>query len=132
MFKCFKKKVKTIFDMPADETKPKFEEMINLVYSIIGSDSYAELSSKTIVPLGSTQQDVAKLLKENAPKKVKQVLDMLLVDNFESIIKISALIFCQDYETYKKKSINEICNDYLSLSRENTIVLLNFFTRAGR
>lgn len=132
--KLFRKKQvtkKTIFDMPIIETKEKFEMLSNIIYEIIGSDSFAQLSSKVAIPLGSTQQDVARLLKENAPKKVKIILDMLLKDNFENIIKFSSIIFCEDYDDYCKKSINEIVEDYMSLSKENSGKLLSFFSHAG-
>lgn len=126
-----KEKKKTIFDIPVAETKEKFQELANIIYNVIGSDSFANLSAKVTIPTGSTQQDVARLLKDNAPKKVKMILDLLLVDNFENIIKFSSILFCEDYEEYAQKSINEIAEDYSSLSKESAGKLLNLFTRAG-
>lgn len=131
----FKKKTKTkttIFDIPVKEAKEKLTELSEIIYNIIGSDSFAELSVKTPVPMGATKEDVKKLLKENAPKKVKQILDTLLIDNFDDIIKASSIIFCEDYEFYRTKSINQIAEDYTSLSKENAGKLLSFFSRAGR
>ena len=131
----FKKKTKTkttIFDIPVKDAKEKLAELSNIIYGIIGSDSFAELSVKTPVPMGATKEEIKKLLKENAPKKVKQVLDILLVDNFENIIKASSIIFCEEYDFYATKSINQIAQDYQSLSKENAGKLLSFFSRAGR
>ena len=131
----FKKRTKTkitVFDIPVKEAKEKLTELSDIVYSIVGSDSFVELSVKTPVPMGATKEDVKKLLKENAPKKVKQILDVLLIDNFDNIVRASSIIFCEDYEFYRTKSINQIAEDYASLSKENAGKLLSFFSRAGR
>ena len=131
----FKKKTKTrttVFDIPVKEAKDKLTELSDIIYKIVGSNSFAELSIKTPVPMGATREDVKMLLRENAPKKVKQILDALLIDNFDDIIRASSIIFCEDYEFYRTKSINQIAEDYSSLSKENTGKLLSFFSRAGR
>lgn len=131
----FKKKTKTkttIFDIPVKEAKDKLTELSDIIYGIIGSESFAELSVKTPVPMGATREDVKKLLRENAPKKVKQILDVLLIDNFDNIVRASSIIFCEEYEFYRTKSINQIAQDYTSLSKENAGKLLSFFSRAGR
>lgn len=131
----FKKKTKTkttIFDIPVKEAKDKLTELSDIIYKIVGSNSFAELSIKTPVPIGATREDVKMLLRENAPKKVKQILDALLIDNFDDIIRASSIIFCEDYEFYRTKSINQIAEDYSSLSKENAGKLLSFFSRAGR
>ena len=131
----FKKKTKTkttVFDIPVKEAKEKLTELSDIIYGIVGSDSFVELSVKTPVPMGATKEDIKKLLKENAPKKVKQVLDILLIDNFDAIIRASSIIFCEDYEFYRTKSINQIAEDYTSLSKENAGKLLSFFSRAGQ
>ena len=131
----FKKKTKTkttVFDIPVKEAKEKLTELSDIIYGIIGSESFAELSVKTPVPMGATREDVKKLLKENAPKKVKQILDTLLIDNFDNIIRASSIIFCEEYEFYRTKSINQIADDYSTLSKENAGKLLSFFSRAGR
>ena len=127
----FKKKTKTkttIFDIPVKEAKEKLAELSEIIYGVVGSESFAELSVKTPIPMGATKEDVKKLLKENAPKKVKQILDTLLIDNFDNIIRASSIIFCEDYEFYRTKSINQIA----TLSKENAGKLLSFFSRAGR
>ena len=131
----FKKKTKTkttIFDIPVKDSKEKLEELSEIIYGIIGSESFAELSVKTPVPMGATREDVKKLLRENAPKKVKQILDVLLIDNLDNIVRASSIIFCEEYEFYRTKSINQIVEDYTSLSKENAGKLLSFFPRAGR
>ena len=132
----FKKKKtetrKTVFDIPVMEAKEKLTELSNIIYGIVGSKSFAELSVKTPVPLDATNEDVKRMLMENAPKKVKQVLDVLLIDNFDNIIRASSIIFCEDYDTYRLKSINQIAEDYTSLSKDNAGKLLGFFSRAGQ
>ena len=130
-----KKKTKTkttIFDIPVKEAKEKLTELSDIIYSVVGSESFAELSVKTPIPMGATKEDVKKILRENAPKKVKQILDTLLIDNFDNIIKASSIIFCESYDFYRTKSINQIAEDYQSLSKENAGKLLSFFSRAGQ
>lgn len=130
-----KKKTKTkttIFDIPVKEAKEKLTELSDIIYSVVGSESFAELSVKTPIPMGATKEDVKKILRENAPKKVKQILDTLLIDNFDNIIKASSIIFCENYDFYRTKSINQIAEDYQSLSKENAGKLLSFFSRAGQ
>ena len=34
------------------------------------------------------------------------------MDNFDEIIRASSIIFCEDYEFYRTKSINQIAEDY--------------------
>ena len=134
MFKRKKKEQKmiTIFDLPIIESKDKFQEIAKSIYNIIESEKFAEISSKIPVPMGATKKDVEAMIHKEAPKKVKDILSLLLEDNFENVINICSLIFCQDYDLYKTKSVNQIVEDFNRLSRAEISVLLGFFTRAGR
>lgn len=131
-FKKRPKRITTIFDLPVKEVKDKLTELSDIIYRIISSDSFVEISAKTVIPQNATMQDVQKLLKEKAPAKIKQILDLLIGDNFDDIIRASSLIFCEDYEFYRTRSLNQIAEDYASLSTENAGILIGFFTRAGR
>lgn len=134
---CFRKKRKpdtitTIFDIPVIDSKVRLQELSQLVYNLIESPKFAEISSKIPVPVGATQKDVEKLVHEYAPKKIKNILTLFIDDNFENIIKMVAIVFCQDYEFYKTKSINQICDDLSKLTKEQLGRLIGFFSRAGR
>lgn len=131
MFKK-RKKIITIFDLPVIESKEKFQEISKSIYKIIGSPKFAEISKKIPVPTGATKKDVSNLIHKEAPKKIKYVLELLFEDNFEDVINICALIFCQDYDFYKTKSINQIVDDFNRLSGEDSQRLLGFFTHAGK
>ena len=130
----FKKKEKfiTIFDLPVIESKEKFQEIAKNIYAIIESPKFADISKKIPVPQGATKKEISDLIHKEAPKKIKDILELLLVDNFENAIRICSLIFCQDYDLYKTKSINQIVDDFNRLSNENSQRLLVFFTRAGK
>lgn len=132
MFKKKEKKLITIFDLPVIESKEKFQEIAKSIYGIIESPKFAEISAKIPVPVGATKKEVADMIHKEAPKKIKDVLELLLVDNFENVINICALIFCESYDLYKTKSINQIVEDFNRLSKENTSRLLGFFTLAGK
>ena len=133
MFKRKKQeKMMTIFDLPVIESKEKFQEIAKSIYNIIESPKFAEITTKIPVPSGATKKEVADLIHKEAPKKIKDILELLLVDNFENVINICALIFCQDYELYKTKSINQIVDDFNKLSNTDTSRLLSFFTLAGK
>jgi hypothetical protein len=132
MFKKKVKKLTTIFDLPVIESKEKFQEIAKSVYRIIESPKFAEISAKIPVPTGATKKEVADLIHKEAPKKVRDILELLLVDNFESVINICALIFCESYDLYKTKSINQIVDDFNRLSKTDASRLLGFFTLAGK
>jgi hypothetical protein len=132
MFKKKEEKFITIFDLPVIESKEKFQEIAKCIYEIIESPKFAEISKKIPVPQGATKREISDLIHKEAPKKIKHILELLLVDNFESVIKICSLIFCQGYDLYKTKSINQIADDFDKLSSTDASRLLGFFTRAGK
>lgn len=123
--------MKTIFDLPIKESKDKFQKIATNIYSIIENPKFAEISSKIPVPMGATRKDLEELVHKEAPKKVKDILDLLLRDNFDNVMQICALIFCEDYELYQTKSLNQIADDFSKLSKTNLMRLISFFPRAG-
>lgn len=126
-----KKQLINIFKLPIRESKFKFLEMNTYVKNIIGSDKFIELTTKTKIPLNATRKDVEEMVKKYAPEKVSQFIEFLFDTNFEDIMHIGALIFCQDYELYISKSINQILDDFKTLSKDEVGQLVGFFHRAG-
>lgn len=126
------KKISTIFQLPAIEERDKFIEIKNHVYNIIESPKFIEFTTKVKIPVGATRQDVNKLLKDNAPEKIKQAFEILFEDNFEDIMHILAIIFCQDYNLYITKSFDQIIQDLQALSQQQIGMVVGFFTHAGR
>lgn len=125
-------KIKTVFDLPIKESKTSFKEIAKCVYSIIENPKFAEIASKIPVPAGATQKDIENMIKEYTPKKIQNVLDLLLEDNYSDIIKICALVFCETVDFYETKSLNQIAEDFSRLTKDEAYQILGFFTRAGK
>lgn len=127
-----RRKIKTVFDLPIEESKVRLNKMSNNIYAIVESPKFAEIASKIPVPVSATQKDIDAMLKQYAPKKVKDILSFILEDNFENIIGIIAELFCSTYDEYKNKSLNEIAEDLSRLTKSEVKILLNFIRRAGK
>ena len=128
----FRKYIKTVFDLKLDEMKVKLQEACVYLYAIIESDDFAEIASKIPVPAGATKREVEKLLKEYAPKKMKSIIDFILVKQYDNAVNMFAILFNTDVEKFKKKSLNDIARDLSRVSKESMRMMLNFFTHAGR
>ncbi len=127
-----RKVVKTIFDLKLDEMRAKLQEASVYLYAITESDDFLQITSKIPVPVGSTQRDIEKMLKEYAPKKVKGILDFILVKQYENAVNLLAILFNIPVDAFRKKSLNEIAKDFSRISKESMKMFLNFFTHAGR
>ena len=126
-----RKVVKTIFDLKLDDMRDKLQEASVYLYAITESEDFLQIMSKIPVPAGATQRDIEKMLKEYAPKKIKAILDFILVKQYENAINLFAILFNVSVETFRKKSLNDIAKDFSHISKESMKMLLNFFTHAG-
>ena len=125
-------KIKTVFDLPIKESKTSFKEIAKCVYNIIDNPKFAEIASKIPVPAGATQKDIEVLVKKYTPQKIQNVLDLLLEDNYNDVIKICSLIFCETVEFYETKSLNQIAEDFSRLTKDEAYQILGFFPHAGK
>lgn len=128
----FKKKRKTVFDLPSDKAQESLQRIAENIYAIVDSKEFAEISSKIPIPESATRQDINNMIKQYAPKKVRDILNFVLELNYENIIKIIAEVFCEDYNVYKTKSLNQIAEDVSSLTQSQLRILSSFFIRAGK
>lgn len=127
----FRKHIKTVFDLRLDEMRVKLQEACVYLYAIIESDDFIEISTKIPVPAGATKRDVENLLKEYAPKKMKSIIDFILVKQYDNAVNMFAILFNTDVEKFKKKSLNDIARDFSRISKESMRGMINFFTHAG-
>lgn len=129
----FRKKIKTVFDLPIDEARYKLESITDAVYRVIDSEKFKEISSKIKLPESATKSQVAKLVNDTAPLKVRQIFDLLLKDSYEDIMLILATVFNMPVEKYKLvKTINMILSDLKKLTEQNKADFIGFFYPATR
>lgn len=122
----------TVFDLPANEGRYKLLELKKHIYNIIESDKFIDLMTRIPVPVNSTSKDIDNMLKKYAPTKIKQVIEIILEDNFDDFMHIASLIFCEDYNLYITKSLNQIIHDFEGLKASQVGYIANLFMHAGR
>lgn len=125
-------KKRNVFDLPFDEGTKRLSSIVDDVYRICNNKKFAGAVSKSIkVPANATQKDFENIwYGAEAAKKVKDFLNVFLIDEKEAILNILSTIFCEDKEEYRKKSINEMIDDLQTISVEDRGRLLAFFTRS--
>ena len=129
----FKKKTKierkTIFNIPSDEAKKYLTMIVKDVQTILTSDKIMEATKKLKLPENATIKDYEHLVRVVTPKKVYSILTLFVDDCFDEVRRILASIFVTDFEEYKNKSINEMCEDISTLSGAEIGRILGFFIR---
>lgn len=129
----FKKKTKierkTIFNIPSDEAKKYLTMIVKDVQTILTSDKFMEATKKVKLPENANIKDYEHLVRVVTPKKVYAILTLFVDDCFDEVRRILASIFVTDFEEYKYKSINEMCEDISTLSGAEIGRILGFFIR---
>lgn len=118
---------KTIFSIPSEQAKPYLSSIIKDVKAIMDSDKFMEATHKVEVPENATIKDFEHLVKKVAPAKIYAFLSLFIDDCYDEVRRILSAVFVTDFEAYKNKSINEICEDLYSLNNDEIIKLLRFF-----
>lgn len=129
MFKKKTKKRKTIFNIPSDEAKIYLSTIIKDVETIMSTEKFMEASKKVKLPENATIKDYEHLVRVVTPKKVYAILTLFIDDCFDEVRRILSAIFVTDFEEYKKKSINEMCEDISTLSGSEIERIFSFFIR---
>ena len=88
-----------------------------------------EATKKAKLPDNATIKDYENLVKKVVPQKVYNFLTLFIDDCFDEVRRILASIFVTDFEEYKNKSINDICEDISTLSGAEIGRILGFFIR---
>lgn len=125
-------KRKTIFTIPSDEAKTLLSSIIKDVYEILKNDKFLEATKKVKLPENATIKDYENLVKHTIPSKVYNFMALFVDECFDNIRRILANIFVTDFEEYKKKSLEEMCQDIASLNINEMYRLIGFFIRSGR
>ena len=118
---------KNIFNIPSDEAKGYLTSILQDVKEILESDNFMELSKKIKVPKDANIKDYENIVKKVAPRKIYALLELFIGTHFDNIVRILSAIFVTDYEEYKKKSIEEMCNDLSTLSAGQIAKIISFF-----
>lgn len=129
----FKKKTKivrkTIFNIPSEEAKGYLSSIVKDVHTILNNDKYMEATKKVSLPDKATIKDYENLVKRVYPQKVYNFLTLFIDDCFDEVRRILSAVFVTDFEEYKNKSLNEMCEDIASLSSNEIGRILGFFLR---
>ena len=125
----FKKKQsrKTIFNIPSDEAQKYLSSIIKDVEIVMKNEKFMEATHKVEVPENATIKDYENLVKRVAPVKIYKFLSLFIDECFDEVRRILSAVFVTDFDTYKKKSINEMCEDISSLSADEVVKVLRFF-----
>lgn len=118
---------KTIFNIGSDEAKVYLSSIIKDVHEILNNDKFMEATKKVKLPENATIKDYENLVKKTVPNKVYNFLMFFIDDCYDNIRRILSAIFVTDFEVYKKKSIQEMCEDISSLSSSEMSKILGFF-----
>lgn len=127
MFKKTKIERKTIFNIPSDEAKKYLTSIVKDVQTILSNDKFMEATKKAKLPDNATIKDYENLVKRVVPQKVYNFLTLFIDDCFDEVRRILSAIFVTDFEEYRKKSINEMCEDISTLSGAEIGRILGFF-----
>lgn len=120
---------KTIFSIPSDMAKPYLSSIIKDVKTIMDSDKFMEATKKVELPENATIKDYENLVKKVAPAKIYAFLSLFIDDCFDEVRRILSAVFVTEFELYKNKSLNDMCEDIYSLNNDEIIKLLRFFIR---
>lgn len=129
----FKKKTKivrkTIFNIPSEEAKIYLSSIVKDVHTILNNDKYMEATKRVSLPDKATIKDYENLVKRVYPQKVYNFLTLFIDDCFDEVRRILSAVFVTDFEDYKNKSLNDMCEDIASLSSNEIGRVLGFFRR---
>lgn len=129
MFKKKKTKIirKTIFNVPSEDAKVYLASIVKDVHSIISNEKYMEATKRVKLPDNATIKDYENLIKRVYPNKVYNFLTLFIDDCFDEVRRILSAIFVTNFEEYKNKSLEEMCEDISTLSSNEIGRILGFF-----
>ena len=118
---------KTIFNICSEEAKAYLSSIVKDVHTIMTSEKYMEATKRVKLPENATIKDYENLIKRVYPQKVYNFLTLFVDDCFDEVRRILSAIFVTDFEEYKHKSIEEMCQDISSLSKSEISRVIGFF-----
>lgn len=131
LFKRKEQKRKTVFDLPVDDSMNKLSSIVDDVYRILNNKKFVGALEKIKVPKNATRRDLeAVWYGAEVANKVKEFINVFLVEERESILNILSTIFCESKEEYRKKSLSEIVDDIAKLTQDEKGQIFAFFLPA--
>lgn len=121
------KKIRNVFTIPSEEAKKYLGHIADDVKAIFESENFMEASKRVKLPENATRADYEKLIKQITPAKVAGFLRWGLVDCYDNFRRIMACLMAVDFEEYKNKSIEEMCEDFATMNVAEVANLLRFF-----
>lgn len=118
---------KTIFNIPSEDAKKYLSSIVKDVHTILSNDKFMEATKKVKLPENATIKDYENLVKRVVPQKVYNFLTLFIDDCFDEVRRVIGAVFVTDFEEYKNKSIEEMCEDLSSLSANEIGKILGFF-----
>lgn len=111
---------KNLFDnISVIEAKPIIESMIDDFMAIIShekmSQSIKECFGELKLPEGKTPRQYFNEI--NGSEKISNFLKSVMNYAYEPLLRILSKLFCEPYEVYTKRSINQISKDLLTFSK---------------
>lgn len=122
-------KTLTVFDIPSDEAKKYLSSIIRDVGVIINTPSFIEATRKVKLPEDATIKDFEELITRTVPSKIYSFLNLFINDCYDEVRKVLSALFITDYEIYKKKSLNAMCEDLARMDKKYLREFLGFFIR---
>jgi hypothetical protein len=113
-------KKKTLFDnVSVIDAKPIIESMIDDFITIVSNDNMSKAIKSCFgelkIPEGKTPKQFFKEINGNA--KIANFLKAVMNYAYEPLLRILAKLFCEKYEKYCKKTINNISKDLIIFAK---------------
>ena len=113
-------KKKTLFDnVSVIEAKPIIESMIDDFMIIVSNDNMSKAIKDCFgelkIPEGKTPKQFFNEIDGNA--RISKFLKAVMNYAYEPLLRILAKLFCEEYEKYCKKTINQISKDLLVFAK---------------
>lgn len=117
---CIRRKKKTLFDnVSVLEAKPIIESIIDDFIVIISNDNMskaiAECFGDIKIPEDKTPKQYFEEIDGNA--RISNFLKCVMNYAYEPLLRILSNLFCEEYDVYCKKSINEISKDLIVFTK---------------
>ena len=113
-------KKKTLFDnVSVIEAKPIIESMIDDFMIIVSNDNMnkaiKDCFGELKIPEGKTPKQFFNEI--NGNERIANFLKSVMNYAYEPLLRILSKLFCEEYEKYCKRTINEISKDLLKFSK---------------
>lgn len=121
-------KIRNIFTVPSEEAKTYLSRIIDDVKQIMSNDNFVDAFCKIKLPENAGLADYEKLIKNTIPEKVNSFLKLFIVDSYDSVRRILASLMATEFDEYKNKTLEQMCEDFATLNIAEVAKLIRFFT----